>query len=63
MRQATKRVISEGQEVFPGLTFLVKEDFICREAARQMSMLQWASPHFPRNFLYIELTNAELEST
>lgn len=47
-----KEGYSEEWEVFPGLPFLVREDCICREAARQMSMLQEASPHFPGNFLY-----------
>lgn len=54
---------SEEWEVFPGLPFLVREDFICREAARQMSTLQWAFPHFSRNFLYVEFMNTELERT
>lgn len=47
-----KEGYSEEWKVFPGLPFLVREDCICREAARQMSMLQEASPHFPGNFLY-----------
>lgn len=55
-----KEGYSEGQEVFPGWLFLAREDFICSEAARQMSTLQWASPCFSRNIFYMELTNADL---
>lgn len=46
---SNKEGYSEKWKLFPRLPFLVRGDFICREAAKQMSEWWWASPHFSRD--------------